>query len=173
MALTRQRKEETVQKTQEALTQAVSIVFLNFNGLTVVDIGDLRNQLYEAGGRIRVVPKRLLLIALKQANISFDPLAFDGQVAVVWGNDAVAPAKVLNAFTKKNKEKVTILAGVLEGKSLGLAEVTQLAQLPTRDVLLAQLASVLSGAPRGLVTVMSGVQRSFVLAIKAIAEKRG
>lgn len=172
MALTRQQKEQAVQEVSEALPQAASVVFVGFDGLTVTDVNDLRSKLYDVGARMRVMPKRLLKIALKNAKLEYDPSTHDGQMAVVWGTDTVTPAKIMYDFAKQKKDVLRLLAGVLEGKTLSLEEVTSLAQLPSREQLLAQLVGVLAGPARGFVQVLSGVPRSLVYVLQAVKDKQ-
>lgn len=173
MSLTRQQKEQHVKEVSQSLMSATSVVFISYDKLNVAAVNELRDNLHAAGGAMRVVPKRLLQLALKSAKINFDPTAHQGQLAVAWGEDAVAPAKVLNTFAKQNTGIMTLLAGTLEGNDLTLDEVTALAELPGRDQLLGQLLSVLSGPARGLVTVLTGVQRDTVNVLKAIADQKG
>ncbi|HBE90345.1 MAG: 50S ribosomal protein L10 [Candidatus Andersenbacteria bacterium RIFCSPHIGHO2_12_FULL_46_9] len=172
MALTRQQKEDIVSITQDQLGSATSFVMITFDQLTVVEINQLRDKLHAVGGRLRIVPKRLLKIILQQIKLDFDPLSLVGQVAVAWADDAVAPAKILNDFAKKNKEKIQLMSGSLEGNLLTIEQVKALATLPSREQLLSQLVSVLTGPARGLVTVLSGVQRNFVQVLQAIADKK-
>lgn len=172
MPLTRQQKEAVVSQTQTALSSTAAFVLVAFNELNVVDINQLRDQLHTAGGHLRVVPKRLLKIIFQQLKLDFDPLTLKDQVAVAWADDAVAPAKILNDYAKKNADKMQLITGSLEGNLLTLAQVKALSALPSRQQLFGQLASVLIGPTRGLVTVMSGVPRSFVQVLKAIADKK-
>ncbi|MFH1353676.1 MAG: 50S ribosomal protein L10 [bacterium] len=172
MPLTRQQKEQSVSEVQNNMASAASVVFLNFDHLNVEEVGKLRSNLYEAGGGMRVIPKRLLKIALSNLKLDFDPMQQEGQVAIVWGDDAVAPAKTLNEFALEHKEKIRFLAGILEGNILSLAEVIALAKLPSRQQLLGQLASVMAGPARGFVTVLSGVQRKTVQILKAVADQK-
>lgn len=150
----------------------MSVVFVSYDNLNVEEIGELRASLHKAGGGMRVIPKRLLKIALSNIKLDFDPTAQEGQLAVVWGDDAVAPAKTLNEFAQGHEEKIHLLAGTLEGGILSLEEVTALAKLPSRQELIGQLVSVIAGPARGLVTVLSGVQRNTVQVLKAIADQK-
>lgn len=172
MPLTRIQKEQAVKEISDALPAATSVVFVGFNGLTVTDVNELRNKLYASGGHMRVMPKRLLAIALKNAKLEFDPNAQEGQLAVVWGTDVVTPAKIMYEFAQQKKDVIRLLAGVLEGNTLSFEQVTSLAQLPGREQLLAQLVSVLAGPARGLVQVLSGVPRSLVYVLQAVKENK-
>jgi large subunit ribosomal protein L10 len=171
MSLTRQQKEQSITETQKSISSATSVVFISYDGLTVDEANELRTSLHEAGGGMRVIPKRLLKIVLSNEKLDFDPKEHEGQIAVVWGEDAVAPAKVLNEFAKDH-DSIKLLAGALEGNILSLEEVTALAKLPSREELLGQLVGALSGSARGLVSVLSGVQRNTVQVLKAIADQK-
>ena len=166
MALTREQKEQTIEQMHQAVTDATSTVFVSFDGLALEDMNKLRDQLFEAG-----VPKRLLRLAMQNAKLDFDPTAHEGQVAVVWGNDTIAPAKVIHTFTKDN-ENIQLLSGVLEGNTIALEQVKALAKLPSRQELLGQLVGVLSGPMRGFAGVLSGVPRQMVYVLKAIEENK-
>lgn len=171
MPLTRQQKEEVVQQVQQAASEATSIVFVGYNGLTLSQIEELRGKLYEAGCSMRVVPKRLLRLALQNAQLSFNPSEHEGQMALVWGTDAVAPAKTLHEFAK-GKETIRLLAGALEGSVISLEQVQALAQLPSREQMIARLVGTIAGPLRGMVGVLSGVPRATVYVLQAIHDKK-
>jgi large subunit ribosomal protein L10 len=172
MSLTRKQKEEVIALTEADLKAAVSIVLISYDKLTVAEGTEMRNLLSEAGGHMRVMPKRLLKIAFSNIKIGLDPTDLEGQVAVAWADDPVAPAKVLNDFAKKHEEKIQLLAGSLEGNVLTMEEVKALATLPTREQLLGQLLSVFNGPVQGTVRVLSGVQTSAVRVLQAIADQK-
>jgi len=171
MPLTRQQKEQRISEVKDTIKGATSVVFMSYDGLTVDDSEDLRDKLFESKSSIKIVPKRLLNLALKAAELEFDPTNEAGQIAMAWGEDAVAPAKVLHTFAKKN-EKVRLVAGILEGAVLSGEQIMALAQLPSKEQLLGQFVSVLVGPVRGLQSVLSGAQRDFVYALSAIAEQK-
>jgi len=171
VALTRQQKEERVAKVEKDISSAVSIVFMSYDGLTVEDSEALRDQLQQQGARLRVISKRLLKIILDRANLAFDPVKQAGQVAFVWGNDAIAPAKVLHGFAKK-KTKIQIVGGIMEGSVLSSEQVKQLATLPGKDEMRAQLVGTIAGPIRGFVSVLSGTQRNFLYALSAIRDQK-
>lgn len=172
MALTRQQKEGQVQEVGKSIEEATAAVFIAFNGVSLADITDLRDKLHAAGCHMRVVPKRLLKLAMQNAKLEFDPTTEEGQVAVAWGNDPVAPAKVLHDFVKTQKENMRLIAGSLEGETLSLDRVKALATLPSRDQMLGQLLSVLAGPARGFAQVLSGVPASAVYVLKAVRDQK-
>lgn len=171
MPLTRQQKESIVTQAGQHVTQAVSVAFVSFNGLSLPDMNELRDKLYEQGCSMQVMPKRLLRLVMQQAKLDFDPMAHEGQMAMVWGGDPIAPAKVVYEFAKTH-EQLQLRAGVFEKDMLSLEQVIALAKLPSREQLLGQLLSVMTRPARGLVGVLGGVPRAAVYVLSAIAEKR-
>jgi len=172
MPLTRQQKEERVATTTQDLKEAESYVFMGYDGLNVTDMGELRTKLYEQGAHLRVLPKRLLRLVMRNIEQDFDPTTVEGQIAVAWGNDPVAPAKVLHEFAKKRATIMWLVAGAMGGAFLAKEQVIALAQLPGKQELRGQLVGVIAGPMRGLVVTLSGVQRNFVYALKAVADKK-
>lgn len=171
MPLTRQQKETRVQEVGSNLNQASGVVFLAYDALTIASVNELRDKLWQAGCSMKVVPKRLLKIALTSASISFDPMAHEGQMAIIFGSDAVSPAKILAEFAK-GKEHLRLVAGMLEGKEIAAADVAALAKLPSKQELLGQLVGMLAGPMRGFAQVLSGVPRATVYVLQAIADQK-
>ncbi len=171
MPLTRQQKEQRVAEMKDVLGSAALVVVMSFDALTVADVTDLRERLAETDSFMRVVPKRLLRLAIQGSKVDFDPLQHKEQLAVVWGSDASAPAKAVYNFAKEH-ETVQLLTGLVEGRTLSADEVIALAQLPSRQELLAQLVGVLAGPLRSFVSVLSGIPRSFVQALQAVADQK-
>lgn len=172
MALTRQQKEARVAQTTQDLSSAASYVFLSYDGLSVSDMEELRDKLHAGGAKVRVLPKRLLRIILQNVKLDFDPTTIAGQVAVAWGDDVTAPAKILHDFAKTRAEIMQLVAGAMAGTFLDQQQVIALAKLPSKNQLRGQLLSVIVGPVRGLVMTLSGVQRNLVYALKAIADKK-
>jgi large subunit ribosomal protein L10 len=173
MPLTRKQKEERVSAIQTDIQAATSAVFMSYDKLTVGEAEELRSNLFDVGSRMRVLPKRLLARVTEQLKIEFDPREHEGQIAVIWGNDTVAPAKTLHEFIQKDHKHVQILAGVLDGATLSADRVQVLAKLPSREQLLGQLVSVLAGPSRNFVSVLAGPSRALVYALQAIADRKG
>ena len=111
-------------------------------------------------------------IASKETDFSILADHFKWPVAVVLSHkDPVGPTKVLIDFAKKNPE-LEIKIGVLDGKLLTKNDISALAELPSREVLLGKLVSVMAAVPTSFVTVLSGVPRSFVQVLNAYCEKK-
>jgi large subunit ribosomal protein L10 len=171
MPQTRQQKEEKVQKLTKYLEGATSAAIVAFDKITVGEMNELRTNLAQQKTRLQVIPKRLMRLIVKTLKLSYDPTEEEGQMAVAWGNDAVAPAKTLYTFIAKHPT-MNLVAGILEGKFLNQSEIVSLAKLPGREELLGALLSVVTGPVRGLQAVLTGAQLKFVYGLKAVADHK-
>jgi len=165
--LKRSVKEHIVAELHEKLKDVKLAVLTDYSGIKVKDITNLRNDLRKAESEFRVVKNNLLSIALKDTE--FLPLDdhLKGPRALMMNfGDVVEPTKILVEFAKKNV-KLEIEAGVLNGKLLTREQISALAELPSREVLLGKLLSLLVGVQTQLVTVLSAVPRGFVQVLEA------
>lgn len=155
-----QAKQEAVEVVTAKLRESATTVVVDYRGLNVSQVTELRKQLREAGVEFQVLKNTLLRRATEAADMTDLNEVLTGPTAIAFsGEDAVAPAKILNDFAKKN-EALELKGGVVEGKVVSASEIKALAELPSREGLLSMLLSVLQ-AP----------VRNFALAVKAVAEK--
>ncbi|OCC15002.1 LSU ribosomal protein L10p (P0) [Dissulfuribacter thermophilus] len=172
MALTRKEKEEVVKALHEKFESAQSVILTKFSKMTVSQSSELRKKMRDLGGEFKVSKNTLFKIAARDTQVEVISDKFVGQNAVVIAyDDPVAVAKALLDFAKDN-EVITIEGGVLNGKVIDAKGVEALSKLPTKEVLLAQLLSVLLGPQRGLVQVLAGVPRKFLYALNAIKDQK-
>ena len=171
------KKQQLVAELKEKLTTAKGAVLTSYKGLTVAQDTELRRALREAGVSYHVVKNTMTRIAAKEAGL--DELAehLEGTTALaVSAEDAVAPAKVICEFIKKNKldetEVLTIKAGLVDGKVIDLAEIKALASLPSREVLIAKLLGSMQAPISGTVNVLQGVIRNAVYVLEAIRQQK-
>ncbi|WP_405130871.1 50S ribosomal protein L10 [Paenibacillus sp. FSL H8-0317] len=155
-----QAKQESVDAVTAKLRESVTTVVVDYRGLNVAQVTELRKQLREAGIEFQVLKNSLLRRAAVAAELTELDSVLTGPTAIAFSvDDVVAPAKILNDFAKKN-DALELKGAVVEGRVIGVEEVKALAELPSRDGLLSMLLSVLQ-AP----------VRNFALAVKAVAEK--
>jgi len=155
-----QAKQEAVEVVTSKLRESATTVVVDYRGLNVSQVTELRKQLREAGVEFQVLKNTLLRRSAEAAELTDLNEILTGPTAIAFsGEDAVAPAKILNDFAKKN-DALELKGGVVEGKVVSASEIKALAELPSREGLLSMLLSVLQ-AP----------VRNFALAVKAVAEK--
>ncbi|AIM16658.1 MULTISPECIES: 50S ribosomal protein L10 [Neobacillus] len=154
-------KKQVVEEIAEKLKASVSTVVVDYRGLSVAEVTELRKQLREAGVEFKVYKNTLTRRAAEAVGLSGLNDALTGPNAIAFSTeDVVAPAKILNEFAKKN-EALELKAGVIEGNIATVEDVKALAELPSREGLLSMLLSVLQ-API----------RNFALAAKAVADQK-
>lgn len=166
------KKREIVGELREKFSNSKVVIATNYIGLNVAEINSLRRKLRESGSEYHVV-KNTLLYRASEGN-SAEPLRefYQNNTAVAINfTDPVAPAKVLMEFAKDNA-KLIIKGGALNGKLVSADGIKALAELPSRDVILAQLLSVMNGVPTSLVRVLSGVQQKMLNVLLAIKEQK-
>ncbi|HNS56589.1 MAG TPA: 50S ribosomal protein L10 [Smithellaceae bacterium] len=168
----RRTKEQVVSELQVKLKEANLGILTSFSKMNVEKMEALRKALRKSNAELKVVKNTLLNIAAKDTAFSILADHFKWPIAVVLSyKDPVEPTKALIDFAKKNPE-LEIKVGVLDGKLLDKSDITSLAELPSREVLLGRLVSVMAAVPTSLVTVLSGVPRNFVQVLNAYCDKK-
>lgn len=170
-------KRAIVAELKEHMTAAKGAVFTGYKGLTVAQDTQLRRALRAAGVNYHVVKNTLTSIAAKDAGLDALAEHFAGTTAFAYSTtDAVAPAKVISEFIKKNKlaDKgvLTLKAGLVEGKVIDATGVQALAALPPREVLIAKVLGTMQAPIANTVGVLQGVIRKFVGTLDAIREQK-
>lgn len=168
----RSRKEQVVAELQEKLKDVKLAILADYSGLNVKKITELRNELRKSDAEIRVIKNTLFKLASKDLEFSLFDNHLKGPLALVMNfGDVVEPTKVLVDFAKKNAE-LELKVGVMNGAFLTKEQIQTLSELPSREVLLGKLLSVMVGAQTSLVTVLSGVPRQFVQILEAYRVKK-
>ena len=158
--LLKSKKEEMIKELEGAIKESSTLVFVNFHGLKVSDETVLRRELRAQGVDYKVSRKTLLARALKgKAEGEMPELA--GEVAVAYSKDQIASAREIYNFQKTHKGLLNILGGIFEGKFIGGAKMTEIAMIPSREVLYAQFVNLIN----------SPIQR-FAVVLDQIASKK-
>lgn len=168
----RAEKEAQVELIQKKFSQAKAVVLTDYRGLTVEEMTELRKKLREAEVEFRVVKNTLARLAARKANIEGLEPYLEGPTAIAFGEkDPVAPAKILHSFARDHKN-LELKMGIVENRILDRQELAALATLPSREVLLAQLAGVMQAPLRNLGMVLSAPLRNMVYALEGIRKKQ-
>jgi len=170
--LNRNSKEQIVAELAEKLAEAKAAYLADYRGINVDQANELRGELHKAGVEYRVVKNTLVKLAVKGTdNECLDEFLNGPTALTIATGDPVAPAKALSEFAKK-VEAFEIKAGVLDGKILSVAEIKALADLPSREVLLAKMLGSMSAPATNFVGVLAAVNRSLVQVLAAIKDQK-
>lgn len=158
----------------EAQIQANAGVFVvNYNGLTVLQAQELRSQLRELGAEMKVYKNNLMRIALhNQEQPEIDELLAGPCAYVFYETEPVEAAKALKEFAAKSKGVLEIKGGISDGKAVSAEEVNAIAELPTKDQLLGQIAGLISGFARDIAVCVNGVSSGLARSIQQVSEQK-
>ncbi len=154
-------KKNVVADIKDKLERAQTVVLVDYRGLNVAEVTDLRNQLRKAGVEYVVLKNTMINLAIDGMGLDDVKQHLEGPTAVAFGyDDMIAPAKILTDFAKKSK-KLTIKCGVCDGAYLDAAGVEALAALPSKETLIARIMG----------SMMSSVSK-FVYCVEAIRKQK-
>jgi len=166
-------KQDAVEQLKKDFSAASAVVFADYKGVTSEDMNLLRRSMRDKNVVVKVAKNNLVRIALKGTpkEQSVEKLAGPTVTCFAFG-DAVEMAKAVADFSKK-VEAFSLKEGFLGDQAINEAQIKQLATLPSKEQLVAQLLSVMNGPIRNFVCVLNAVQRDFTRVVQAIADKKG
>ncbi len=166
----RSDKEQLVQELKDKMVGASALYYTDFSGLNVKRMTELRRRFRRAGVEYLVIKNTLALRAVNESGLSGERLR--GPTGVVVGADPVAAAKVLTDFARENDQRPSVKGGMLDGRAIGAEQVKQLAELPSREQMLAELAGGLQSPMAAFAGALNGLLYMFVGALDALASQR-
>ncbi|TQS73537.1 50S ribosomal protein L10 [Rhodobacteraceae bacterium] len=166
----RAQKEKLVEELGQIFESSGVVVVAHYEGLTVAEMQDLRAQMREAGGSVRVAKNKLAKIALADKPCESIAQYLTGMTVLSYSEDPVAAAKVVDAYAKKN-EKLVILGGAMGDQALDTAGVKAVAAMPSREELISSIVGCI-GAPASNIAGAIGAPASNIASILSTIEEK-
>lgn len=166
------RKKEQVEEIKEHIANAQAMVLVDYRGLNVAELTELRSKYRDAGIEYKVYKNTMLRFAFTDSELEDFNEHLVGPNAIAFGfEDPVSVAKITNDFAKEN-EKLEIKAGIVDGKVIGVEGVQNLANLPSKEELLGQVVRGLNAPIQGFANVLSGNLKGLVTVLSAIKDEK-
>ena len=156
MAITKAKKEEILTKLEEVKSMSDAIVFVHFNKMPVKDSTLMRTKLRQEGVHFLVAKKTLMKRAFEGAFEGTMP-ELEGEIAVAYSSDAIAPAQNIKEFTTKYKENLSIVGGVFQGVYKSQSEMIEIASIPSLQVLRGMFAQLINSPRQRFAVVLNAV----------------
>lgn len=171
MAITRQQKEAYVAEYSEKLSRSQAAYLTDYRGLTVAEISDLRGRLRDGSDtELAVAKNTLLTLALQEVGLPVPEEQLQGPTAILFCyNDPITPAKVLTKYAKDN-DKFTVKGGIVGERTVDLQEVQAMADLPSREEILATLIGAIQGPAQALFGTITAPLREVAQVLHARSE---
>lgn len=169
----RPEKVAVVDEVKARLSDSDAAILTEYRGLTVKDLADLRSTLRDNGGEYKIYKNTLVRFAVRDIGVAELEESLTGPTAIAFvKGDAAAVAKTLRDFAKTNPNLV-VKGGLLGNKALTAKDAAALADLPSREVVLSQLAGLLAQPMQQFAGLLQALPRNFAYGLKALAEKGG
>lgn len=171
--VTKAKKTETVDYLKKALENAKLAIVSDYQGTTVSELTGLRREIQKAGGDLTIAKNTLIKKSIEGTNIAeqLDNLLLGPTALVYTDGDPVPVSKALIETVKKLK-KTKIKGGILEGKKISENELKAVAELPSKEVLIAKMLGSLNAPAQNIVYALSGVSRNLVYVLDAVRKQK-
>ncbi len=172
--MTKEQKAQVIKETAEKISRATGLYLANFSGMTVEQANNLRREFFKIGVDYKVVKNTLLKRALAEVGGYEDlyPYLVQNTGLVVSYDDPIQPARVLEKFSKANQDKPAVKACCIEHQVFDGARLAEVAALPTREDLIANIIGSIQAPAQGIVGAINAVMADLVYALDAIEKKK-
>lgn len=159
MAISKAKKGKIVEKLKKAFKNAKSLVFVNFRGLSVANATVMRRTLKSEGVSYTVAKKTLTNRALEGEKFKGVRPSLEGELALAWGEDLVAPARGVYSFQKKFPENLKIMGGVFDGRYMSASEMQEIALIPGLEILRGKFVNIINSPIQRLVIGLNEIAK--------------
>lgn len=173
MAKTKEQKKDIVAFYKDKIENAKGMYFVDAKGISATDASNIKKGLYDNDSYYHIVKNRLFQIALTELGFEVADEIKEGQQAVVFASEegVADAAKVLKEYIKENEE-IQVRLGMLDGKYITANQINELADLPSKEVMIATVLGTMNAPVTGFVNVLAGNVRSIVNVVNAIKEQK-
>ncbi len=173
MALSKDSKKEILQDLIEKLKESKGVVLTDYQGMNVSQISSLRNELREKKVEFKIVKNTLMEKASEELNVEDLTKDLIGCTAIAFsGEDGVAPARLLKEYFKKNKIDLKVKSGLIDGRVFSSEKIMEIASLPSKDVLIAQMINGVKSPLYSLVFVLQGPLKGLIYTLEAVRKQK-
>ncbi len=172
MSANLENKKQVVESIKAKITESKSVLLVDYKGLTVAQDTELRTAFRKAGVEYKVLKNTLVRKAFNELGVNDFDSDLNGPTAVAFGSDEITPAKTAMAEIKKLEDKIKVKSAYVDGKRADVAEVKALASMPSKEELVAKMLGSMQAPISNFAGVLSGIMRSVVIALNAVAEKK-
>lgn len=165
------KKEQEVSELRQIMDESAATILADYRGLNVTEVTELRSKLREAGVTYKVTKNTMIKLAANDLGITDLDSYLEGPTAIAFSPDPVAAAKILTEFAKTHK-KLEIKAGLLDKQHVSVEGIKDLADLPSREVLLAKALGAMQSPMYGFAGSLAGIMRQFVYALDQVKEQK-
>ena len=144
MAITRDKKEELLNRARDIFSNSKTAVFVHTKGLSAQNTNIMRSEMVQEGVRYAVIKKTLALKALSETTVSGDQPDLEGELSIAYGDDLIAPARLVRTFEKKHKDSVVIMGGIFDGAYMDQGAMSEIANIPDTQVLRGMFVNIIN-----------------------------
>lgn len=159
LAISKDKKKEIYNTVADAVKDSESLVFVSFKGLSVGDAGEMRRAFRDADVKYTVLKKKIAKKAMDEAKIEGTMPEIEGEFALAYGKDLIAPAREVFEFQKKFDTKISIVGGIFDGRYMSQSEMQEIAAIPPMKTLHAQVVNLINSPLQGLVMALSEIAK--------------